>query len=205
MDKKKIALLLALSVLLVFLAAGTVWTAFEVVRGEYDVAGNGVSLIMLLAFLTYADSELVLFLREKFEGEEKGSTARGVVLIYLVMAALLIVVGIICFSGSRNVEVESLGEGGPYSIPPEMDEEILLPQIPILDDYISSSPQAEEEYVPKETKDDSLPMNDEGEKESISEDWVSHGDDEKIQDSDVVAERESGESDIRKNLTKVKF
>ena len=106
MDKKKIALLLALSVLLVFLAAGTVWTAFEVVRGEYDVAGDGVSLIMLLAFLTYADSELVLFLREKFEGEEKGSTARGVVLIYLVMAALLIVVGIICFSGSRNEEVE---------------------------------------------------------------------------------------------------
>ena len=196
MDKKKIALLLALSVLLVFLAAGTVWTAFEVVRGEYDVAGDGVSLIMLLAFLTYADSELVLFLREKFEGEEKGSTARGVVLIYLVMAALLIVVGIICFSGSRNEEVESLGEGGPYSIPPEMDEEILLPQIPILDDYISSSPQAEEEYVPKETKDDSLPMNDEVEKESISEDWVSHGDDEKIQDSDVVTEEESGESDI---------
>lgn len=196
MDKKKIALLLALSVLLVFLAAGTVWTAFEVVRGEYEVAGDGVSLIMLLAFLTYADSELVLFLREKFEGEEKGSTARGVVLIYLVMAALLIVVGIICFSGSRNEEVESLGEGGPYSIPPEMDEEILLPQIPILDDYISSSSQAEEEYAPEKTKADSLPMNDEVEKESISEDWVSHGDDEKIQDSDVVAERESGESDI---------
>ena len=198
MNRRKLALLIALSVLLIVLAAVTATTAWEVLGAGYEVAGDGVSLVMLLLFLTYADAELVLFLREKFEGEKKGSISRKVVLLYLLMLLLLIFIGIAYFGAHRGTTetVDSLRDGDVSSIPPEMEEEILLPQIPILDDYISSSPQAEEEYVPKETKDDSLPMNDEVEKESISEDWVSHGDDEKIQDSDVVAERESGESDI---------
>lgn len=148
MDRKKVALLLALSVLLVFLVSGTAWTAHEVLASAYESAGDGVSLLALLAFLSYADAELILFLREKFEKEKKSSSIRGTVLIYLVMMALLVAVGILFFMPEERDEItESLGEGGSYSIPPEPEEEILLPQIPLLDAAVKGGLAAEAEKM----------------------------------------------------------
>ena len=149
MDRKKVALLLALSVLLVFLVSGTAWTAHEVLASAYESAGDGVSLLALLAFLSYADAELILFLREKFEKEKKSSSIRGTVLIYLVMMALLVAVGILFFMPEERDEItESLGEGGSYSIPPEPEEEILLPQIPLLDAAVKGDLAAEADETP---------------------------------------------------------
>ena len=141
MNRRKLALLIALSVLLIVLAAVTATTAWEVLGAGYEVAGDGVSLAMLLLFLTYADAELVLFLREKFEGEKKGSISRKVVLLYLLMLLLLIFIGIAYFGAHRGTTetVDSLRDGDVSSIPPEMEEEI-LPQ-----DLIEEEKTGEEE------------------------------------------------------------
>lgn len=141
MNRRKLALLIALSVLLIVLAAVTATTAWEVLGAGYEVAGDGVSLVMLLLFLTYADAELVLFLREKFEGEKKGSISRKVVLLYLLMLLLLIFIGIAYFGAHRGTTetVDSLRDGDVSSIPPEMEEEI-LPQ-----DLIEEEKTGEEE------------------------------------------------------------
>ena len=130
MDRRKVALLIALSVLLIFLAIGTAVTAWDVLGGRYEVAGDGVSLVMLLAFLTYADAELVLLLRAKFEDDLKNSEARKVVLVYLIMFLLLVLIGILYFGSAQDKESESLGdEHAISSIPPEVEEGALLPQI----------------------------------------------------------------------------
>ena len=141
MNRRKLALLIALSVLLIVLAAVTATTAWEVLGAGYEVAGDGVSLVMLLLFLTYADAELVLFLREKFEGEKKGSISRKVVLLYLLMLLLLIFIGIAYFGAHRGTTetVDSLRDGDVSSIPPEMEEEI-FPQ-----DLIEEEKTGEEE------------------------------------------------------------
>ena len=147
MNRRKLALLIALSVLLIVLAAVTATTAWEVLGAGYEVAGDGVSLVMLLLFLTYADAELVLFLREKFEGEKKGSISRKVVLLYLLMLLLLIFIGIAYFGAHRGTTetVDSLREGDVSSIPPEMEEE-LLPQ-----DLIEEEKKTGEEESSEET------------------------------------------------------
>lgn len=130
MDRRKVALLIALSVLLIFLAIGTAVTAWDVLGGRYEVAGDGVSLVMLLAFLTYADAELVLLLRAKFEDDLKNSEARKVVLVYLIMFLLLVLIGILYFGSAQDKKSESLGdEHAISSIPPEVEEGALLPQI----------------------------------------------------------------------------
>lgn len=131
MDKRKLALLILLSILLVFFASLTAMEAGRLLGAGYEVAGEGVSFVVLLAFLTYADAELVLFLREKFEGESKERLSRGIVLIYLLMFLLLILIGIIYFGSKSDVDLqgETLREDGTLSIPPEVEEDDILPQI----------------------------------------------------------------------------
>lgn len=148
MNRRKLALLIALSVLLIVLAAVTATTAWEVLGAGYEVAGDGVSLVMLLLFLTYADAELVLFLREKFEGEKKGSISRKVVLLYLLMLLLLIFIGIAYFGAHRGTTetVDSLREGDVSSIPPEMEEE-LLPQDLIEEEKTGEEESSEETLI----------------------------------------------------------
>lgn len=156
MDRRKVALLIALSVLLIFLAIGTAVTAWDVLGGRYEVAGDGVSLVMLLAFLTYADAELVLLLRAKFEDDLKNSEARKVVLVYLIMFLLLVLIGILYFGSAQDKESESLGdEHAISSIPPEVEEEALLPQIIIEESSgeLSLSVETEEECTSLEEEE----------------------------------------------------
>lgn len=155
MEKRKLALLVALSLLLVALASLTATVAWEVLGTGYEAAGDGVSLVVLLAFLTYADAELVLFLREKFEGEKKESIGRKVVLIYLILLMLLILFAIVYFGANRCADenVDSLREDGKTSIPPEMEEEILLPQFDLTEEVETNVLPEEEREVPPHAED----------------------------------------------------
>ena len=153
MNRKKLALLIALSVLLIVLASLTATTAWEVLGAGYEVAGDGVSLVMLLFFLTYADAELVLFLREKFEGEKKENLSRKIFVIYLLMFLLLIIIGILYFGANRSADdsVDYLREEESYSIPPEMEGDNLLPQ-----DLIEET--GEDEITDESLKEEGTPF-----------------------------------------------
>lgn len=169
MDKRKLALLILLSILLVFFASLTAMEAGRLLGAGYEVAGEGVSFVVLLAFLTYADAELVLFLREKFEGESKERLSRGIVLIYLLMFLLLILIGIIYFGSKSDVDLqgETLREDGTLSIPPEVEEDDILPQI-LIEEEEEPERVEEVETVVIEEEEPQVPEEEESMEEVIA-------------------------------------
>lgn len=120
MDRRKKALLVLLTLVFIALASLSIAIAVKVLRGEYIVASEDVSLLMLLIFLSYASAELTLFLRAKFENEKQSPVYRIVVLIYLLMLLVFVIAGIL-FYGEKK-ESEKKGEPFFSSIPPEVED-----------------------------------------------------------------------------------